>query len=414
MNDPKRRKDDMAEGVIPQPSPAALEGTMPPALAQRLKKAAEGKGLTASHGADFMRRVLAKMGRPDPKIMVLGSYGVGNIGDEAILTGVLRWIQNTKPEARVCVPSRRHPDLVRSLHEVDSAPLFSAQTLWQFLTSQVLVVGGGSLFDHEMPTAAKLLPLFAILAKLLGKKVVLTSLGFYRGYPWLPTALARVAYALADGASVRDPASWEQTGWARRRRPIETVPDPSIDLEAAPPEESQNLLKAEGIDPQAFLVGLQLRYLKNEAVNRRVVAEVAKAADELAARLGAQVVFFPMDRSMTVVGSKHGDHILAEELQAAMQKPEVLHSLHREDYTPAQIKGMIGQMRLFIGMRLIPLFFSYSLGVPTVAIPYSDKVSSLLEMLGEEGVSPWQLDGGKLAQQVETTLRRHQALTEDT
>lgn len=384
--------------------PVAKE--LAPSLAHRLVVSLRAQGLAASSGDDFMARALGSSRRPNPKVLILGSYGVGNTGDEAILAGVLRWIRAARPEASIFVPSRRRPDLIRQLHRVASAPLFSLQTLRQFLTSQALVVGGGSLFDREMPPVARLLPLFVILARLLGKKVILTSLGFYRGYPQPARLLAQVAFALAAAASVRDPASLRQTGWARRRRTVEVVPDPSIDLTPTSAEECRQLLSAEGIDGGAFLVGLQLRYLKDEAVNRRMVAEVAQAADALIERLGAQVVFFPLDRSMTVVGPNHGDHVLAGAVRAAMRRPEGFRALQREDYTPAQLKGMIGQTRLFIGMRLIPLVFSHSLGVPTVAIPYSDKVSSFLHMLGEEGIPPRQLESQRLVLMAETALAR--------
>ena len=55
-----------------------------------------------------------------------------------------------------------------------------------------------------------------------------------------------------------------------------------------------------------------------------------------------------------------------------------------KDYSPEELKGMIGYMDLFIGTRMHSNIFAASTCVPTIAIGYRHKTKGIMEMLGIE------------------------------
>jgi colanic acid/amylovoran biosynthesis protein len=54
------------------------------------------------------------------------------------------------------------------------------------------------------------------------------------------------------------------------------------------------------------------------------------------------------------------------------------------DYTPPEIKGMIGHTQLFIGLRMHSNIAALSMQVPTIAIAYGPKAYGIMAMAGQE------------------------------
>jgi coenzyme F420 hydrogenase subunit beta len=57
-------------------------------------------------------------------------------------------------------------------------------------------------------------------------------------------------------------------------------------------------------------------------------------------------------------------------------------ALIKGDYTPSELKGLIGQCDIFIGSRMHANIASLSQGIPTLAIGWSDKYSGIMRRLG--------------------------------
>ena len=54
------------------------------------------------------------------------------------------------------------------------------------------------------------------------------------------------------------------------------------------------------------------------------------------------------------------------------------------EYTPEELKGIIGQFDLFVSTRMHPLIHAISMHVPAVAVDYTFKVMELMRMVGQD------------------------------
>lgn len=55
-----------------------------------------------------------------------------------------------------------------------------------------------------------------------------------------------------------------------------------------------------------------------------------------------------------------------------------------QDYTPQELKGILGEMDLVIGMRMHSTIMASTMGVPVIGIGYSPKFKPFFEMIGQE------------------------------
>lgn len=165
--------------------------------------------------------------------------------------------------------------------------------------------------------------------------------------------------------------------------PIYLTADLAFALEPAPYQRVKEILKKERIDEQSRpLVGVSAsrltskisrKYLKNNA------EIIAKIVDYLVDTFNTTVVFVPH-----VIGwGDNDDRIEAANIYKLIKSKNKI-ILIEEEYTPQELKGIIGQCDLFIGERMHANIAALSQCVPTIAIAYSPKFRGIMEMLGQE------------------------------
>ena len=100
------------------------------------------------------------------KVLISGYYGFGNLGDEALLAGMLGGLT----DQQVTVLSHK-PEETRALHNVAAAHRVTG--LYELLRYDALISGGGGLLQDKTSTRSLQYYLGVIaLAKRLGKRVV--------------------------------------------------------------------------------------------------------------------------------------------------------------------------------------------------------------------------------------------------
>jgi polysaccharide pyruvyl transferase WcaK-like protein len=81
------------------------------------------------------------------KIALSGYYGFDNAGDEALLTAITSSIKELAPEAEFVVFSGS-PRRTYLLHKIKAVYFMNPfLVFWQLLTSNLLISGGGSIFQ---------------------------------------------------------------------------------------------------------------------------------------------------------------------------------------------------------------------------------------------------------------------------
>lgn len=176
------------------------------------------------------------------KCVLVGNYGVGNIGDEALREYFLRmmpeveWISVSGGTGVRKYGSAEVPRLPLGLRS-----LFHPwwRTIRAIAQADALVFGGGSLFtDIESVWACVIWWAYAATARLFGTPIVLAFQGAGPYGTRLGKYLARWTYERASFISVRDEASLTRLrSWALKCTPVLTF-DPAFALFAAHPKKS--------------------------------------------------------------------------------------------------------------------------------------------------------------------------------
>lgn len=308
-------------------------------------------------------------------ILVVGACGYRNVGDEAILAGLL----TTLGGRRVTVVSRS-PAETSALHGVSAIPLAGA--IPALRRHRTVLIGGGGLFGRDMGRIGRMLPLYGLLATALGRRLVVDGVGVDAGMAGLHRALVRRLLRAADQVTVRDQAS------ARLLRGWGIAPLVEEDLSArmapAPARSGRSLLRGAGIDERRPVVGLCLT-----AVDGALITALAAAIPDLVTRHPElQFCFVPMSQHPFV--EHHNDLLLARSLRAECPQLKIVEGAPH----PAAVLSLFGALDAVVAMRYHAYLFAERTGVPLIPIAYADKS---LAWLKERGLPPVEPSGEALS-----------------
>lgn len=308
------------------------------------------------------------------RIGITGSYGGLNLGDEAILSAIIKQLR-ASVDVEITVFSR-NPDDTLWRHDVEHAVPVRDMTREESRAAvsdlDILVFGGGGiLYDREAEVYLR----EVVLAHELGVPVMVYAVS--AGPLRLRSARERVADAMSRAAvvSVRDRHGRRLLEDIGVHREVHLTADPALLLDAEPlPDDA---LVREGLDTSRRMVGFSVREPGPAAPDIDVDhyhALLANAADFIVDRWEADIVFVPMERGQMDVQHSHA---VVSRMQNATRA-----TVLKGTYTPGQIMTLIGHVQFAVGMRLHFLIFAALQKVPFVALPYSSKVAGLLQDLG--------------------------------
>jgi polysaccharide pyruvyl transferase CsaB len=341
------------------------------------------------------------------RVGITGSYGGLNLGDEAILQSIITQLRRDLP-VEITVFSRDAED-TKARHGVERAvpvrKLSRAEVVPEVERLDLLIVGGGGiLFDAE----ARIYLREALIAQEKGVPVMLYAIG--AGPLADPAAQKAVRECLehVEVITVRERGAQHVLEEAGVHRDIVVTADPALLLKPEPLP--RGILKQEGLEGRRRLVGMSVREPGVAApdIDENVYhGLLANAADFMVDRFDADVVFVPMERS--VLDTQHSHAVIAKMLRA--QRATVL----KGEYTSGQLLSLMDKFSFAVGMRLHFLLFAALRGVPFVALPYSGKVTGLLEDL-QVPTPPYKLvNAGRLIAHIDyswdrgRTMRAHLA-----
>jgi polysaccharide pyruvyl transferase CsaB len=324
------------------------------------------------------------------KICIIGAYGCGNVGDEAILEGMLTKLNQTYPNAEI---------KVFALNERYIQNLFSIETVSQVLTrglswrvikdfnfngmlraiykSDMVMIGGGSLI-HER-TKYNLLYYYslALWAKAAGSKICYVGLSISKIKSRLGKFLAKRLLSLGEYITVRDEVSFSNV---KALNPS-TQYRLSWDLAFLNPESSITKHYDLHLEiPKGYIAINICGWFRSEEywhpnpqLHLQRKKKVAELIDQLIDKYNKKIVLL---NTVTPTDSA----VCYEILEYTKNKNFV--SVVDQELTPYTMKKVITQADVLIGMRLHALIFSAIVGTPFVAFNYDDKVKSFVERLG--------------------------------
>lgn len=230
-----------------------------------------------------------------------------------------------------------------------------------------------------------------LIAILLGKPVVIyaESIGPFKKY-W-NKIIANLILNRVKLITLREEKSKEHLDAIGVTKPsIFITADSAFLLESATQQDIKNILRKEGIHKSGNpLIGLSVSKIisnygfLNHKCKRTAYEEyvkiMAKVVKYLIENLNATVVFIPH-----VIIPHSDDRHVAEDILNLLNNENNVISIKNE-YTPEELKGIIGHCDLFIGARMHACIASTSMLVPTIAIAYSHKTHWVIgKMLNQE------------------------------
>lgn len=320
------------------------------------------------------------------RIGISGSYGGMNLGDEAILDGILTQLRASIP-AEITVFSLDPQDTARR-HQVERVVPVRRLTRKEAAAEVgrldlFLLGGGGILYDRDAATYLR----EVFIAKELGVPVALYAVS---AGPLLDPDARQAVRAALNGAAiitVRDKEARRLLEDVGVEREIHLTADPALLIHEEPL--TIEAIKAEGVEFERHLVGFSVREPGPAAPDidpEEYYSLLANAADFVIERLDTDVVFVSMERT-----DVQHSHAVVSHMKNA-ERAEVL----RRTYSPQQILNFVGHLEFAVGMRLHFLIFSALRETPFVALPYASKVKGFIEDLEMETPPLGTISAGQL------------------
>jgi polysaccharide pyruvyl transferase CsaB len=304
-----------------------------------------------------------------PNIVICGNYGATNLGDEAILDGILKIIRSVKPDAHVTVLSS-NPRETSTLHKVDSEFLIPAgiRSLFKGIASKTIgktlnvirdadlfILGGGGLFTDEKIMAvmiwalqAKMAYIYNIPVFCLGQSVGPLKTVFGRN-------ITRKVFLNASRVTVRGSSSKEALAKLGVPNVIELA-DPAFMFPTPEPVQEK---------PENYVVFSVRPWIKGD--NDKSYDNLAQFIDWLWTERGMKSVLVPFqiikDNDLDPL-NKILDRVKNKECAEIF---EYTSNYHKVIELMAKSSGVIG-------MRLHSLIFASLAHTPFIGLSYSQKV----------------------------------------
>lgn len=325
------------------------------------------------------------------KIAILGWYGDFNVGNAAILSGMLALLKSVMRDSDFLTFSW-HPKLTARRYGVKAFPYYK---LFQTLPKvDALIVGGGTLLtDWQLALLPFLFLASAICwAKMLGKPVMLFAIGVEPFSTRLGRFLARTIVNRADLITVRGYRSKRALEMLGVAKPIHVTADPALTLQPVNEEKAEEILKHEGVDNgegPKVVVCLRRWRGNGERKSANFKEVMAEICDYLVENFGAEVILLPMSTSIYDDDRKAAIEIIK------MTKNHGRVKLITGRYTPQEVMAVVGHSNMVVSMRLHPLIFAAATHTPMIALigrvspfvpPSNNKISEFLESMNKESL----------------------------
>lgn len=341
------------------------------------------------------------------KATISGYFGLGNIGDEAILEAMVLGLKTKWPLIEITVLSSDPEKTAKTYGVLSSNRMNISEVISAVSSCDMLISGGGGLIQDVTGffTAPYYLGII-YLAKIFGKMVVVMGQGFGPVRNPINKLLARWILNKADLIIMRDEkSSSDIISLGVKKPPIHVAGDLTGILPLPKPEKSEAILAAEGIvNDGRPLVGISIRRPSKRIPKRRAQSyyrTIASVADNMVEKFKAKLVFIPFHYPSDIMESAKIINLMRNPVNIILR-----------EYTPEDILGIISRTQMFIGMRLHSLIFSAMVDIPMVGIAYDPKVRAFLRLIDQKWIDVEDVNEMSLMNAVEATWREREGVRE--
>ena len=318
------------------------------------------------------------------RFLLFGSYGLRNVGDEAMLYVSLEQLGAFFPEAHFSVVAQGEVTVPSSVrHRTSLVRRTVGSILWQLSVSDSLVRAGGLFLCDFVGSRRGPRTLFKtcsllLAAKILRTKVSLLGVGAGPIYTRLGRLLARPACSLVDYAIVRDKVSYDLLCSLGMEGRVSL----GFDVAALLSPVGEQRPSSPTVNGQPRVLGVSVvpffkrfyhdRRRDNELMDRFVepIKQYLKADGAREVRL----FIFGGDLKEGDIGATE----LLKQGLAGEERVEVV----PHDPDPGRMLSRVAECDIFLGMRLHSCFFAYCGNVPFLMVAYHPKCRAIASEIG--------------------------------
>jgi len=326
---------------------------------------------------------------------MIGNYGNGNTGDDAIL---LQVAPSALERGRVTVLSRNPERIARLVPEIHSVAMVSVRAFGEFLRADTVVIGGGGMFGRGIPPLVACLPFVLLVAELMGKDVELCSVG---AYPDMPAAVAWALRRVARKArrvTARDMASVAALGGPAHAT---LVRDPAWELQPAAADAVRAALSAAGVRADRPMIAVSLKPGAGTNSDHLCLSGMAEGLDRWAQGKDCEILYLSFsDKGDYHLGASLTDLDLGRSLQEKMVNGHCVRFIG-PDLHPAVMLGIVQCCRGVVAMRLHAQIFAMAVDRPVYGLSFEAKCDQFLDSMGVPPVRPDAVSGDDLGRWLE-------------
>jgi len=295
------------------------------------------------------------------KILISGYYGFDNLGDEAVLAGIIKLFKEINSEIDITVLSA-DPEVTKKRYNVDAAGRTSLLNIISELAeADLFVTGGGSLIQDVTGHLSIFYYLGLIwLAKLQGTKVSFYAQGVGPLNRKINRIITGITLKNIDHIGVRDRGSAELLSRiGLKGKDVKLTADPAFALYN-----------------EKDVVKRKLHSRTNVGISVRpwqagYIEELGAGMSKFAQKYSCDFKIYPFHRGVderpskklkTILDRTTGSDVIIEELA--------------ED--PLQAVKQLKDNDLFLGVRLHSLIFALLNQIPFLAVSYDPKIDGLV------------------------------------
>lgn len=331
---------------------------------------------------------------------ILGYYGYGNSGDDALLKAITGDIKQVDKNFTPIVFSH-NPEQTQKDYGVASINRFSPSQIKKALKKvKLFIVGGGSLIQDVTSTKSLLYYLYCIqLAKKYGVKVMLYANGIGPITKDVNVKRAKKVLNMADVITLRDSESEKLLKKIGVTKPeIKITADPAFSLEPCSDDETEKLLEKLNINKK--YVCMSVRSWSESSTD--ILNGIAQMADYISKKYNLLPVFIPMQYSK--------DKQVSEKIISLMKEKGIFVN---EALEIDKLLGLISKAEASVAVRLHMLVFGALTAVPSIGIEYDPKVSSFQEYIGQPYcINPDDIANGKYKETIDRFMDEKSSTTD--
>lgn len=346
------------------------------------------------------------------KVLICGFYGNYNLGDEAMLSGIINLLKRQNDDLSFSVLSDDPPDTkkrfgVESVERKNGRKKVKVKRFAEFIRNRYFILGGGDLLrDTAKYSIAK--TWLEPLERAIAFQHRTLTLGISVGEIVRPETKTLIPKVLnkVDFIGVRDEKSKQKLIELGVNKTVRVTSD--LALEALPV--IPRLPKP--VENQSINIGISVRHLKGRGPSvdlagySNLQKQIAAIADFLVEKYQATIHFLPLRTQKNSYHPTDDDYVsILEVLRYSRHSANFV--VHRYFPSLEDFYQVISQLDLTVGMRLHSLIIAAGLGVPIIAAEYDPKVGGFMESIGQSDRSipldSFQLE--PVVEMVETILK---------